>query len=209
MKIAVFGATGRTGRPLVEQALSEGFDLRALVRDVSRLPVKHERLQVVVGDVMDPQAVEETVAGADAVVSVLGPAPGAPRDLLSVAAANIVAAMKKHGVRRLVALTGAGVADPEDPPSLGRTIMVALLKLLAGHVLRDAEGYARTIRESGLDWTVVRAPRLTDGPRTGRYRTGRLRLGPGQTVARADVADCMLKLAQSTAHVHEMPMIGP
>jgi nucleoside-diphosphate-sugar epimerase len=208
MRIAVFGATGRTGRPLVEQALSEGHEVVALVRDPSKLMVEHPKLTVLQGDVTDRQAVDRAVAGSDVVLSVLGPAKGAPKNVLAIAGENIVAAMKRHGVRRVVALTGAGVAAPGDPPSAGRSIMLGLLKLISPEVLKASESYVRSISESGLDSTVARVPRLRDGERTGAYRTGTLRLGPGQTAARADVADFMLKQLADDTYLHQMPMIS-
>src|SRR5688572_18093218 len=108
MKIVVFGASGQTGRLLVEQALAAGHEVTALVRDPSKLAVRHERLRVLQGDVQDAGAVAGAVAGQDAVLSALGPA-GPAFTSMTLGARHILAAIEQHGVRRLVTLTGAGV----------------------------------------------------------------------------------------------------
>ncbi|MDQ3386877.1 MAG: NAD(P)H-binding protein, partial [Actinomycetota bacterium] len=106
MKIAIFGATGRTGRPMVEQALREGHEVTVSVRDPSKVSVRHDLLRVLKGDVLDAKAVDEAVAGQNAVLSALGHTKSSPKDVQTRGTENIVAAMKKHGVDRIVSLTG-------------------------------------------------------------------------------------------------------
>lgn len=207
MKFAVLGATGRTGRPLLDQALADGHEVVALARTPSTLDTAHERLTVVQGDALDPDAVGRVVAGADAVLLTLGHAEGSPKNVLGRAAETVVRAMDAHGVRRVVTETGAGVADPRDPGGLGPAFMRGVMRIVARPLLEDSEAHVETFRQSGLDWTAVRAPRLTNGPRTGAYRTGYFAMGPGHSVSRADVADYMLRLATSTEAVGEAPMI--
>jgi putative NADH-flavin reductase len=148
MRLAIFGASGRTGRPLVERALAEGREVRALVRSPSGFPVSHDRLVVVEGDVLDAARVEEIVAETDAVLSVLGPTKTSPKDVMTRGMQNIVGAMEKHDVRRLVSLTGAGVRDPRDEPKLVDRVFVFLLKRLQPDVLADSERRAELIRGS-------------------------------------------------------------
>lgn len=209
MKFTVIGATGRTGRPLTEQALAAGHEVVALARtplDLAALDAP--RLTVVQGDVLDPQDVSRAVDGADAVLLTLGHTEGSPPDLMERAARNVIDAMGRHGVRRVVTETGAGVADPKDPGGLGPTVMRGLMQVVARTLLADSEAHVDALRRSGLDWTAVRAPRLTNGPHTGEYETGYLSMGPGHSVARADVADLMLHLATSDEYVGEAPMIS-
>lgn len=209
MKLAIFGATGRTGRPLVQQALEAGHEVVALARRPEALPIQHERLTVIQGDAMNVADVEKTVQGADAVISVLGHSKDTPREMQAVALRHIVAAMKKYGVRRLVDLTGAGVRTPEDRPKLVDRLMVALLKAISGAVLQDGINHVAVIRESGLEWVVVRVPRLMDGPRTGTYRVGWVGVNSGTRINRADVADFLLKQATTdTTYLHQMPMVS-
>src|SRR5689334_228722 len=141
MRLAVFGATGRTGKPLVEQALQAGHEVVALVRTPSKLAIQHPKLTVIQGDAMNPVNVDDTVQGSDAVISVIGQAKGAPRDTQTVAITNIIAAMNKYGIKRLVSLTGAGVDDRRDRPKFVHHLIKTALKLLSGHVLKDAENH--------------------------------------------------------------------
>lgn len=115
MKLAIFGASGQTGQLLTQQALAAGHSLTALVRNPAKLQ-KAPNLRLIVGDVQNQSAVDDTIMGAEAVLNVLGHTTKSPRDLQAVATRNIVSAMQRLGVKRLVALTGAGVRDPQDQP---------------------------------------------------------------------------------------------
>ena len=208
MRIVIFGATGRTGHHLVAEALSAGYEVRVLVRDASRLPVRHKRLQIVEGDVLDTTAVEQAVSSTDAVLSVLGHTKTSTNEVQTVGAENIVGAMKKNSVSRLISLTGAGVRDEKDRPKLVDKLFGLLLKILQPAVLEDAERHAEVIKASGLDWVIVRAPRLTDGPRTGEYRVGYVGKNSGTKISRADVAGFMLGQLTADEYLHQQPMIS-
>ena len=208
MKLAIFGASGRTGRPLVEQALAAGHDVTVLVRTPSSFPLKHERLNVVQGSVEDAAKVNQAVAGADAVLSVLGHTKSSNKDVLTVGTRNIINAMNKHGVRRLISLTGAGVRDPHDQPKLVDKVFGFALARLQPDLLRDSENHVKVIQESDLDWIVVRGPRLTEGPRTGKYRVGYVGKDSGTQASRADIADFMLKQVTHNTYVHKLPVVS-
>jgi len=208
MKLTIFGATGRTGRPLVEQALAAGHTVTALVRDPARLPISHPQLHVVQGDVAEAAKVDQVVAGADAVLSTIGHTATSTKDVQTIATKYIVAAMQKHGVNRFVSLTGAGVADAKDRPKLIDKGFKFLLKRLQPDVLADAENHAKVVRSSGLDWVIVRGPRLTEKPHTGKYRVGYAGVGTGTVIPRADVADFMLKQVTDTTYVRDAPMVS-
>jgi putative NADH-flavin reductase len=208
MKLTIFGATGRTGIPLVQQALAAGHAVTAFARTPEKLSITHDQLTVVQGDATDPAAVERAVSGADAVLSALGQTKGAPKDMQTVATRNIVAAMQQHGVRRLVSLTGAGVDAPQDQPKLINHLIKLALKTLSGAVIQDAEGHAEVIRNSDLDWVIVRGPMLTEGPYTGQYRVGWVGVNTSARIARADVADFMLKQVTENTYLRQAPMIS-
>lgn len=208
MKLTVFGASGRTGRPLVEQALEKGHQITAFVRDPAKLGIVHERLTIAPGDVKDYEAVGGAVAGADAVLSVIGHTKTSGKDVQTVGTKNIIAAMEKHGVRRLVSLTGAGVQDPKDEPKLFDKAIMGLLKLLQKDVLEDAEGHARAIEKSGLDWIIVRGPMFTEGNKKGEYRVGYVGKNSGSKISRADLADFMLRQAESNGYLGQKPMVS-
>ena len=208
MRIVIFGATGKTGHHLLTQALSAGHEVRAYVRDASKLPMRHERLQILEGDVLDTTSVEQAVPNTDAVLSALGHTKTSTDDVQTVGAENIVGAMKKSGVSRLISLTGAGVRDEKDEPKLVDRVFGALLKLLQPAILKDAERHAEVIKASGLDWVIVRAPRLTDGPRTGEYRIGYVGKNSGTKISRADAAGFMLWQLTNDEYLRQQPMIS-
>jgi putative NADH-flavin reductase len=208
MRLTIFGASGRTGLLLVEQALAAGHAVTGFVRDPTRLTLRHERLTLVQGDATDPAPVGRAIEGADAVVSALGPVRGGPKAILAAATPHMLAAMARHGVRRLVSLTGAGVAAPEDRPKLMNHLIKFALTTLAGDVLRDGEEHARLIQASGLDWVIVRAPVLSDGPYTGRYRVGWVGINTGARISRADLAAFMLTQVTDPTYLHRMPMVS-
>ncbi len=160
------------------------------------------------GDATDPVAVERVVQGTDAVLLTLGHTKTSPKDVQAVATRHIVAAMRKHNVKRLVSLTGAGVRDSKDAPKLVDKVFGFLLKRLSPDVLADGEQHAAIIRSSDLDWVIVRGPRLTQGPRTGKYRVGYVGKDSGISISRADLAEFMLKQATDTSYLRSMPMVS-
>jgi len=128
--------------------------------------------------------------------------------MMEMAAQNIVTAMKKVGIRRLISTTGAGVRDPQDQPKLIDHLMKGLLTLLAGDVLRDSAANVEVLRASGLDWTIVRYPRLTDGPLTGHYRVGYVGRDSGTQLSRADGAHFVLKELEDGKYIRQMPIVS-
>ncbi|MDZ5812563.1 NAD(P)H-binding protein [Halorubrum sp. AD140] len=216
MRIAVFGATGRTGQPLVEQAVERGHKVVAFVRDATGLSSalrNDDRVSIVEGDAYTNEGVERAIAGdgdpVDAVVSVLAQSSEGPDDLLTEAGRHILAAMNQHGVERFVTLVGAGVREDGESVSLGGRMMGALLKLLARSVLEDARDQVELVQDSETRWTVVRGPRLTEDAHTGELRHGPdLSLGMRDTAARANVAEFILDCLEDDLYVHEMPKVA-
>lgn len=208
MKLAIFGATGRTGKPLLNQALKAGHEVVALVRTPSKLTIQNPKLTVLEGDAMNPAEVDNVVQGSDAVISVLGQSKDSPRDMQTITITNIIAAMNKYGVKRLVSLTGAGVDDPRDRPKFVNHLIKMALKMMSGHVLKDAENHADAIRKSNLDWVIVRGPMLTDGPHTGNYRVGWVGVNTGSRISRANLADFILKQTTDTTYLGQAPVVS-
>lgn len=208
MRILVFGASGGTGSRFVEQALAAGHQVTAFVRDPARAGSQHPNLTNFRGDVLDAAAVDQAMSGHDAVVSLLGPRRPPVPAMMETAATNIVAAMKKHGLRRLISTTGAGVRDPQDRPGLFDHFMKGVLTMMAGAVLRDSEANVAVIRSADLDWTIVRFPRLTDGPFTGKYRAGYLGENTGMQISRADGAAFILKELTEGKYIRKAPVVS-
>ena len=208
MRLTVFGATGLTGTEIIKQSLAGGHEVTAVVRNPARLGEFQSKVKVVQGDASDPKIVDEAVAGTEAVLCALGHAKGSPPNLLSKSASNVITSMRAHGVKRLVVLTNIAVKDPGDNPRLYHRLLRFLLNLTRGQMYRDTVEEAKIITESGLDWTIVRAVVLTNGPPSGKYRIGRLDRGAGTRISRADVANFMIACAVESKYVRARPLIS-
>ncbi|MEU9075091.1 SDR family oxidoreductase [Kitasatospora sp. NPDC004745] len=196
MRLTVLGATGGVGRHLVGHALADGHQVVAAVRDPARLPLRHERLTVVRADALDPASLKPVVEGADAVLSGIG-ANGRsdPLKPASTSARAVVAAMTEAGVRRILTVSAAPLNRTGAGQSvLAGRILSPLLRAFLRDVYTDLEAMERVLRASGLDWTAVRPPRLTDGPGRGHYRRSVDSGPPTSSVSRSDVARAMLDL---------------
>jgi len=205
MKIAVFGATGGTGYQVVEQALRAGNQLVALVRNPSRFGLASPDLTVVQGNVLDAARVEETLAGADAVVVSLGNTANNPDHIVSQGTQVIVEAMQKLGrPTRIVVVSSLGVGESKDQvPFAFKMLMKTALK----KPMEDKERQEALVKASGLDWTIVRPGGLTDGPATGSYKSGLdPRITAGQ-VTRADVAAFVLQQLTNDTYLRKAPAI--
>jgi putative NADH-flavin reductase len=208
MKLMILGGSGRTGKPLIEQALAKGYSVQALVRNPAKLTITHPQLKIIQGDSTNPGALKTALQDCQAVLSAMGPVKGSPSDLLLTTYSSLVSALEERAIRRLVVLTGAGVQAEEDRPKLVDRVFRLVLQTTAGAVLRDSEQGIACIRSSTRDWIIVRAPRLTDGGLTGRYRVGYVGPDSGTQISRADAADFMLKQLSDTQWVRKMPMIS-
>jgi putative NADH-flavin reductase len=202
-KLTVFGASGGTGRQLVEQALAGGQDVEAVVRDAGRLPLHHPRLTVTVADVLDPGSIEPAVADADAVLSALGPRKGGSASIVSDGVAAILLAMKAAGTRRIVTVSAAPIAPVTAvDPFIYRRVARPLVWRFFGAGYRSLEAMEQALAGSGLDWTVVRPAKLTDGPHTGQYEYVLDYSKPGSfSISRADLADSMLRVLDDPAAI--------
>ncbi len=205
MKITIFGSTGGTGRELVRLALDHGHTVTAFARDEAKLAdMRNNQLRVVQGDVLDPSTVLEGVAGQEAVFSAIG--AGRERtQLRENGTSNIVESMERAGVKRLVSLSSLGIGDSRS--NLPFVLRYVIFPTLLRHTMADHERQERVIRQSDLDWTIVRPAYLTDGPLTGTYLHGfsvTERKLKGK-ISRADVADFMLKQLEDSRYVHETP----
>lgn len=207
--IALFGGTGRTGKHVLEQALAAGHSVRMLARRPEAVAEASDRLIVVAGDVLDAAAVEETIKGADVVVSVFGQVKGSPPTLQTDGTRNIVDAMKRAGITRVITLSGGGLpAEEHDQPKTADKIIKFLLQRLSPQVLADAESHLAVLRGSGLDWTVVRGPRLTDATPAGEYRVGWVGVNASTQIARGDLARFILTQLDDRTFVHELPFVS-
>jgi putative NADH-flavin reductase len=203
MKLAVLGATGGTGLEIVRQAIQQGHSVTGLVRSPDGLKQFANRMTVRPGDLLNSTDLEHVIQGHDAVLSAFGPRVPISKqdvDLLQRFAVALTSAMARAGVRRAVVESVAFLfKDSIVPPTylFGR--------LFFPTVVADASAMERIFNESGLDWTMVRPPQLSDKPYTGRYRVGVGRLPVfGFKISRADVADFMIKTAEDPSSIHKI-----
>jgi len=212
VKLVIFGASGGTGQHLVQQALARGHTVTAFARRPdSIMAAPSPGLTVVQGDLHDAAAVSAVIAGNDAVLSGLGARTLGRSDVLEVGVRNILAGMAAHGVRRMIVLGASGAtADATQHQGAGTRL---LLKVLSATILREPfrsqRAQEKQLEASATDYTVVRPPRLLNGPFTGRYRVQEDGLPPGGvTINRADVAHFMLRQLTDSSWIRKGPYVA-
>ena len=195
MKVLVFGATGGTGREVVKQARAQGHDVTAFTRATH-------------GDVTtNRDAVARALRGQDAVISALGRGKSfRSEQLMSRSIDVILPAMQREGVRRLILTSAFGVGDTYDYAPFPVKVFI---RLLLRHIYADKAIADDFVRRSGLDWTIVCPTRLTDEPKTGRYRAGEhLEFRGMPKIARADAADFIVKQLTDQAYLRKTVVIS-
>jgi uncharacterized protein YbjT (DUF2867 family) len=210
MRLLVIGATGRLGSEVVRQALAAGHHVTAFARNPAAVRERGERLDVVQGDVLDQRSIERALDGHDAVVSCLGTRDRRQRDLREAGTRQLVAAMEARGVGRLVAFSAFGVGDSRA--QLTRTTFFfsrVILPLLLARQFEDMAAMEALVRDSGLEWVIVRPSALTTKPATGDVKVfldghGKV----GSSIPIADVAAFMLECAASPAYLGAAPVIS-
>lgn len=203
MKLIIFGATGTVGRQLVEQALGQGHQVTAFVRNPAALAVEHRDLTCHVGDVFDADAVSDAVRGHDAVLIALG--AGRKGTVRTIGTKHVIDGMKRHGVRRLICQSTLGAGDSR--PALNFFWKYIMFGLLLRGAYADHQAQEALIEQSGLDWTIVRPGAFTDGPVTDVYKHGFSPTEPGLQlkISRADVAHFMLRQLTGNGYLHQTP----
>lgn len=195
MKIAVFGSTGKTGIQVVQQALEQGIEVKAFVRDPRKMKIGNEKLSLIQGDVVDAKTVDECVEGVDAVIVALGPKSDGTGNVMAEGTDNIIGAMKKHGIRRVIVESSFPMSgSPEGMAFLKKLGMTEEQMAMAKPATDDKIRQEGKVRESGLQWVIVRPLMLTEGAKTSHYRVGeKLDVKPEDHISRSDVADFMLR----------------
>jgi putative NADH-flavin reductase len=207
MNVLIFGATGGTGRCLVSQGLEQGRHMTALVRNPGALTSQNSDLTIVEGGLSDGPSIASALNGANEVMSVLGNKTGnalfKPITVISQSLPAILSAMRESGVDRLLFVTSFGINSEMFWPEK------VLLRTLFGNLFADLPAQEKLIEESGLNWTIVRPARLTNGPKTGVYRCGEhIYIHPFTSISRADVADFLWKEAVSPEHQRKVVTIS-
>jgi putative NADH-flavin reductase len=211
MNLLIFGATGGTGSAIVAQALEQGHRVTAFARNPDAIKTKHENLVVVQGDILDYASVERAVKRQDAVLSALGTKAIRRNTTISDGTRNIITAMEKYEVKRFVFESSLSIGDSKTQQrQLGLLRNIIIMPLLFRNIAYDKEIQERYIMQSTLDWVIVRPAVLTNGPRTGVYRSefSATDASIKGKISRADVADFMLKQLTDDTYVHKTPSLS-
>ena len=204
MKIVLWGATGLTGREILNQALEEGHEVKAVARKPSLVEVEHANLSVVRGDALNPKSVQEAVAGGEVVISALGSGTSfakarKPTTIYSEGFANIVTAMRKHKIRRFITLLSVGTVPDPNEAFIHKQFIRPLIRGTYDD-MRRAENFLAGCDD--IEWIGIRPLRLMNTPQTSKYRTAVDILPPGGVkISRADVAEFMLKQLYTNEHL--------
>jgi len=200
MKLIIFGATGKIGQEIVKQALAQGDEITAFVRDPSKVTLEHGDLKIMKGDIFDITAVTQAVQGQDAVICSLGSSELGKTTVRSEGTANITKAMKENHVNRLVVVSAMGVGESWSTLSFVNKLFFATLLRSAR---QDHEEQEAVVKESDLSWTIFRPSGLTDTPQTGSYDIGENIQANTSKISRADVAHAIIKEVNDNKHVHK------
>lgn len=201
--VAILGASGRTGQPLVQQALDAGYNVRALVRDPAKLPIKaQDRLTIIAGDATDADSINKVITGADVVVSALGPVPG-NMGVCSQATKLVLA----NAPTRYIIVAGAAVNAPDDKKSVPNKLVTLLVRTLQKAAAMDKQAELGLLeKSSNVNWVYVRPPRLTDGPvkdvKSNLYDC------PGMSITRASLASFLLQVVKDNTFVKQAPFVA-
>jgi putative NADH-flavin reductase len=190
MKIAVFGGTGGTGKQIIKQAIEAGHQVKALVRDPTRSDLIADQTTIIVGDVLNPAKVRETISGVDAVAVSLGSRGNSPENTVSEGTKDIILVMKEMGIKRLVVVTSLGVGDSKNQVPLAFKLV---MKTVMRKIMADKERQEGFVRSSGLEWVIVRPGELTNDPPSGNYNFGTDSTIIAGKISRADLAEFVLR----------------
>ncbi len=206
-KICVFGASGAAGLALTQLAVERGLDVAAFVRNEAARTKFPQGVKVIVGHLLDLSDVERAIAGSDAVVCAFAPRPSSPDVFCAQATQNIIDAMKAQAVRRLLCVTGAMIGDYPHLSWFMRWMKSTYQKQQPALAL-DRAGQEQRVEASGLDWTLVKPPRLSDGKTRGRIRSGEaLNVGAMSSISRTDLARFILDQVDSREYVGKRVVI--
>jgi putative NADH-flavin reductase len=211
MRIAVFGANGPTGRLVTEQALAAGHVVTAITRHPEDFPIRDAHLTVLAGDVYDQASVDRAVDGQDAVLSSLGvPFGKEPITVYSQGMTNIIQAMDRGGVRRLICVTSSAV-DPAAGPHGGfffeKVLQPFVVGVLGKTLYADMTRMEAIVKDSDLDWIIVRPSGLFETPAVTDYHTAERYL-KGKFTSRADLANSMLAQVDSTEYLRKVMAVA-
>ncbi len=209
MRVALFGATGAIGRHVLDQLLEQDYEVNVLVADPARLPGKGGKATVVRGEIVDPEAIGQTIHGCEAVIDTLGVRANTQAEVnrLLEVMKLILKTMTNDGVRRFIGVAGAGLSIPGDETGIGYRVAALSSKITFRHGVEEKQKEFELVSKSGLDWTILRLPVTTDGPLTKRYEADPRR-PPSSRISREDVAFALACQLRDRRFVGAAPFVG-
>jgi putative NADH-flavin reductase len=205
-KIAVFGGTGKAGKYLIKELIRQGYPVRALARDPGKMEVSDPSLEVIQGNAREYDAVFTLITGCDAVISTLGPSRDQP-DTCSIAAGHIIKAMQAVNIRRFIEVAGLAIDTPGDKKKLWTRVLVGIMRLFASDVIDDRQKDYELLKNSSIQWTIVRCPmiKLTDQSRNVKTS---LEDSPGMQISASDLAGFLVDQLSNELFICKAPFVS-
>lgn len=212
MKVTIFGATGFSGKAILAEALNQGHEVTILVRDASKVPIKHKNLTIIEGNVLDPQTVASILHHQEAVIQCLGvggKGDGKPTTFISDATKIIVDEMQNQKIKRLIAMSnvGAGNSIAFQPWVFTKIILPYFMKWLK-FIIKDKNRMEPIIMNSNLDWTIVRCPNIVDKPAKGTCNATLDGKGLKLSITLPDLTKFMVDQLKQTAFIKQAPSVS-
>lgn len=209
MNITVFGGTGDTGLLVIRKALDKGHNVTVFARKPYKIPFQHDRLRIVKGELYETGKIESVIKNADVVISILGPVGRTTGLPVADGIRNIITAMQKYSVKRLIVTTTPSYKDPNDRMTLVLALGIVLIKCLFKDAYRNVLEIGKHVASSDLDWTLVRVPRMTRKPATGKLTIGYHGDGKVRFVlTREDLAVFLLQQIEDKTYIRKAPAIS-
>lgn len=212
MKVIIFGATGFSGQAILADSIKQGHEVTILVRDASKIPIKHQNLTIVEGNVLNPQTVASVLHHQEAVIQCLGVSgkgDGKPTTFISDATKIIVDEMQNQKIKRLIAMSnvGAGNSIAFQPWFFTKIILPYFMKWLKV-IIEDKNRMEPIIMNSNLDWTIVRCPNIVDKPAKGRCNATLDGKGLKLSITLSDLSKFMVDQLKQTAFIKQAPSVS-
>ena len=205
-KIAIIGANGKAGKYLVTQALQEGYFVRILTRNPQKFKISHKLLEVVQGDARDISAIRQLLPGCNAVINAVGQ-PKKESYIFSTVTNHILEVMEEYRIKRYILISGGSMDVQGDVKSILNKIGAMLFRLFLSDMMKDKYKELQLVRDSDVNWTIVRLPFVIDGEGIGKIKES-LRDLPGITIQNGDIAPFVIKQIQDEMHIGKCPFIS-
>tara|TARA_R110000850_G_scaffold40805_1_gene105103 strand:- start:936 stop:1571 length:636 start_codon:yes stop_codon:yes gene_type:complete len=210
MNITIFGGTGETGILVIKKALSDGHAVTAFARNPTKITFKDNNLKVIKGELTDNVQIEKAIRDSNAVISVLGPTGKTKGLTISTGIRNIISAMEKNNVKRLIATATPSFKDANDKYQFSFSFAVFMVKTMMKDVYNDIVATGTAISNSKLDWTLVRLPMLSKKPKTEKLNIGYTGTDNVKlfSLSREDLADFLVKQINDKTYIGKAPIIS-